>query len=364
MTYHSPYASGTVILTVGTKRGLFLISSPDRARWHVTATKLENQPSRIYYALLDARNNYRLFAADNGDFFGSFLRYSDDFGQTWHEPRQGIQFSQSSGQKLQDIWYIEPGSAANPQTLYVGADPASLWESHDGGETWATNEALLQHPERASWSQGASGTCLHSIVIDPTNAQRIWVGVSGAGSLRTVDGGQSWQVINNLASSSEQVGTGSHRLLQHPSQPGMLYQQNRQGMYKSLDGGDTWMDITSNLPSRFGFPLALDPHQPGTLYTNVVDPMHRYNIGEQFSIHRSDNDGESWQELTTGLPKGPNVRLKVLRHGICTDSLEPAGIYVGTTGGQLFASHDQGEHWQLIANYLPPIFSVSATLYV
>lgn len=363
MVSRSLYAPGTVILTVGTRRGLFLIASQDRAHWQVAATKLENQPSRIYHAVLDARNHYRLWVADNGDFFGSFLRYSDDFGQTWQEPRRGIQFSRASGQKLEDIWYIEPGRMTDPNALYVGTDPASLWESHDGGETWEANEALLHHPERATWSRGASGTCLHSIVADPTEPQRIWLGISGAGSLRSIDGGKSWQVINNLHDGSGKVGVGSHRLLQHPSQPGILYQQSRHGMYKSLDSGESWIDITGNLPSSFGFPLALDAHHPNTLYTTVVDPNHRYNIGEQFSIYRSDNAGQSWQELTTGLPKGPQVRLKVLRHAMCTDPLDPGGIYAGTTGGQLFASHDRGEHWQCIANYLPPVFSVAATLY-
>jgi photosystem II stability/assembly factor-like uncharacterized protein len=134
-------------------------------------------------------------------------------------------------------------------------------------------------------------------------------------------------------------------------------------MYKSLDGGDGWLDITGNLPSYFGFPLALDAHHPDTLYTTVVDPGHRYNMGEQFTIYRSENAGESWDALTRGLPAGPNVRLKVLRHAMCADMFDPAGIYVGTTSGQLFVSYDRGENWQLIVHYLPPIFSVSAALY-
>jgi photosystem II stability/assembly factor-like uncharacterized protein len=362
MVDNSPYTPGTIVLTVGTKRGLLLISSPERQHWRVEATKLESQPSRIYHALLDTRNHHRLFAADNGDFFGSFLRYSDDFGQTWQDPRRGIQFSSDSGQKLNDIWYIEPGRATDPQTLYVGADPASLWESHDSGETWEINEALLDLLAHSNWSRGAGGTCLHSIIADPTDPQRMWLGISGAGVLRTVDGGKSWQVINTLNDGIGRVGVGSHRLLQHPDQPDILYQQSRHGMYKSLDGGDSWIDITSNLSSSFGFPLALDVHHPGILYTTVVDPVHRYNIGEQFTIYRSDNAGASWQELTRGLPKGSHIRLKVLRHAMCSDTFDPSGIYVGTTSGQLFASYDQGEYWQCIANYLPPIFSVSATV--
>ncbi len=358
----SRYPSGSILLGAGTKRGLFLLSSRDRKQWSIEKTKLETLASRIYYAVFDPRNNYRLFVADNGDFSGSFLRYSDDFGQSWHEPKRGIQFSRESGEKLKDIWIIEPGRATEPKILYAGSDPACLWISHDRGDTWEPDAGLLNHPMRSQWVRDAGWSCLHSIIADPTNSRRMWVSISGAGNLRTDDGGENWRLINQLASEQAEVGTGSHRLIQHPMQPEVLYLQGREGVFKSLNGGENWLDIRHNLPSPFGFPLALDPHHPETLFVVVVDPNYRFNLGNQFTVYRSLNGGETWEELTQGLPTGPTVRLKVLRHALCTDTLDPCGVYVGTTSGQIFASNDRGDTWRLIADNLPPIYSVTAAI--
>lgn len=358
------YPSGTVVLTVGTKRGLFLLSSPDRVHWTVENTTLNG--GRIFYAVFDPRADYRLFAADNGDFFGCFLRYSDDFGQTWQEPRRGIQFASDSGLSLKNIWYIEPGRPQEPNVVYAGTDPACLWISTNSGETWEPNAGLLEHPTHERWEPGAGGLCLHSIVADPTNPERIWVGISAVGCLRTDDGGKSWKFANKNTRADFQpdrypeFGQCIHRLLQHPKEPNVLYQQNHCGLYKSLNAGDDWIDIHSNLSSDFGFPLALDPHHPETLYA-IVEGEGRHNISEQFTVYRTQNAGEEWEALTRGLPGGPNVRLGVLRHAMCTDKLDPCGVYVGTNTGQLFASDDRGERWQLIADYLPSIYSVSAT---
>lgn len=364
MTQHKRYPTGTILLTIGTKRGLFLLTSPDRVHWTVENTSLNG--TRVFYAILDPRADYRLFATDNGDFFGTFLRYSDDFGQSWQEPRQGIQFAPESGLSLQNIWYIEPGRPDEPGVVYVGTDPASLWISTDSGETWEPNVALLEHPTREQWGPGAGGLCLHSIVADPSNADRMWVGISSVGCLRTNDGGKSWTFANKntragfLPDPYPEFGQCIHRLLQHPTQPDVLYQQNHCGLYKSLNAGDDWIDVQSNLSSEFGFPLALDPHHPETLYA-VVEGEARNNIGDQFTVYRTQNAGAEWEALTRGLPVGANVRLGVLRHALCTDELDPCGVYVGTNTGQLFASNDRGESWQLIADYLPSIYSVSAT---
>lgn len=368
MTSHTKFSSGTVMLLVGTRRGLFLITSQDRQRWHIEAMKLETLPSRIYYAVFDPRNNYRLFVADNGDFFGSFLRYSDDFGKSWQVPRQGIQFPRDGAWQLNDIWVIEPGRPDEPEVLYAGTDPACLWVSRDAGETWELNEALLSHPDRSQWSAGFAGTSLHSIVADPTDRSRMWVAISGGGCLRTEDAGRTWLAINKKEvvtdDDTPDVGLGSHRLIQHPTQPNILYRQDRRSIFKSLNGGESWIDIRGNLPSGFGFPLALDAHNPDTLFAVVTDPQTHRNIGDQFAIYRTRTAGETWETLTEGLPGGPGVRLKVLRHALCADTLQPCGVYVGTATGQLFASNNCGDTWTLIADYLPPIFSVTATLFM
>lgn len=360
------FAPGTVLVMVGTKRGLYLLSSRDRKNWEVEATGLKGR--RIFYAMLDQRSGARMFAAENGDFFGSFVKYSDDFGESWQEPEQGIQFPEESGQKLQNIWVIEPGRDNEQGTLYAGIDPANLWVSKDNGVHWSVNEALLKHPTREHWFPGAGGLCLHTIVVDPTNANRMWIGISVVGCLRSDDGGQSWKFQNKnvradfLPDKYPEFGQCIHRFVQHTKNPDILYQQNHCGIYKSVNGGDDWIDIQHNLPSEFGFPIALDAHNPETVYVIVEDPYGRNNVGQQFTVYRTDDGGESWQSLTEGLPAGNGVSLGVLRHGMCADTLDPCGIYVGTNTGQVFASANRGDSWQLIADFLPPVFSVKATI--
>ncbi len=360
------YAKGTILLTVGTKRGLFLLSSSDRQTWDIETTTLKGQ--RVFYAILDQRKGHRMFAAENGDFFGSFVRYSDDFGQTWQTPEQGIQFSQESGEKLQNIWVIETGRPDEPGTLYAGIDPASLWVSTDNGVHWNANDGLLNHSTRKSWEPGAGGLCLHTIIADPTNPLRMWVGISAVGCMRTDDGGTTWVFANKnvragfLPETYPEFGQCIHRLVQHPTQPDTLYQQNHCGIYKSLNAGDDWIDIQNSLPSEFGFPIALDSHHPDTVFVVVEAPDGRHNVGDHFVVYRTEDGGKQWQPLTKGLPTGQGVRLGVLRHGMCADTLDPCGVYVGTNTGQIFASHDRGESWQLIADFLPSVYSINAAI--
>ncbi len=360
------YARNTILLMVGTKRGLFLLSSSDRHKWDIETTPLKGQ--RIFYAILDQRNSHRIFATNNGDFFGSFVRYSDDFGETWHTPEQGIQFSQESGEKLQNIWVIETGRPDEPGMLYAGVDPASLWISTDSGVHWSVNDGLLNHPTRKRWEPGAGGLCLHTIIADPTNPLRMWVGISAVGCMRTDDGGTTWGFANKNVRASflpekyPEFGQCIHRLVQHPTQPDTLYQQNHCGIYKSLNAGDDWIDIQNSLPSEFGFPIALDSHHPDTVFVVVEDPYGRNNVGNHFVVYRTEDGGKQWQPLTTGLPGGQGVSLGVLRHGMCADTLDPCGVYVGTNTGQIFASRDRGDSWQLIADFLPPVYSINAAL--
>jgi len=368
MTQHSAFTPGTIVLMVGTKRGLFLLTSQDRVTWHIEEPRLKGQ--RVFNAALDQRNGSRLFAAENGDFFGTFLRYSDDFGLTWQEPKRGIQFPEGGKDTLKNIWVIEPGRDSEPGVVYVGVDPASLWFSNDGGETWEINAGLAQHPTRERWEPGAGGLCLHTIVPDPTNASRMWIGISAVGCMRTDDGGQSWVFANKntragfLPDIYPEFGQCIHRFVQHPTNPEILYQQNHCGIYKSINAGNDWIDIQNNLPSEFGFPIALDVHHPDTVYTLVEDPRSRNNVGKQFTVYRTQNAGETWESLAEGLPGGPGVLLGVLRHGMCTDTQDPCGVYVGTNTGQLFASADRGDSWNLIADFLPTIYSVRAALIV
>lgn len=366
MASSTSIASGTTLLLVGTKRGLLLLTSKDRQRWDVAGPFLKGR--RIFNAALDQRAGHRLFAAENGDFFGSFLRYSDDFGETWQEPERGIQFAPDSGQKLVNIWVIEPGRPNEPGVVYAGIDPASLWISKDSGVNWELNDGLAHHPTRSRWEPGAGGLCLHTIIPDPTNAERMWIGISAVGCMRTDDGGHTWVFANKntragfLPDKYPEFGQCIHRLIQHPTSPNTLYQQNHCGIYKSLNAGDDWIDIQQDLPSEFGFPIALDAHHPDTLYVIVEDPETRNNVSRQFTVYRTEDAGETWAPLTNGLPNGNGVLMGVLRHGMCADTQDPCGIYTGTNTGQLFASRDRGDSWNLIADFLPSIYSVRAVV--
>jgi photosystem II stability/assembly factor-like uncharacterized protein len=355
------YAPGTTLLFAGTKRGLFMLSSEDRRCW--TVERQLSKGSRVFNSYYDQRSG-RLFAADNGDFFGSFLRYSDDMGETWVEPKQGIQFPEESGLKLVNIWTIVPGQ--DPDTLYAGVDPATLWVSHDRGDTWEPNEAILNHPDRERWNPGAGGLCLHTIVPDPSNSQRMWLGISAVGCLRTEDGGKSWQYMNKntragfLPDPYPEFGQCLHRMLQHPTKPDVLYQQNHCGIYKSEDAGDNWIDIQHELPSEFGFPIAIDRNEPDRLFVVVEDGWTRNNVGDQFTVYRTQNGGESWEPTTGGLPTGAGVKLGVLRHGMCSDASDPCGVYVGTNTGQIFTTVDGGDSWITVADFMPSVYSVNA----
>lgn len=363
------YASGTVVLLVGTKRGLFLFSSRDRATWTSEGQILET--SRVFNAVLDQRGGApRIFATDNGDIFGSAIKYSDDFGRSWSAPKQGIAFPTGSGRSLENVWIVEPGRADEPEVVYAGVDPASLWVSRDRGDTWELNAGLESHPTRPKWQPGLGGLCLHSIVPDHSSPGRMWVAISAVGVWRTDDDGASWAPMNagvparHMPETYPEFGQCVHRLLQHPTQPDRLYQQNHWGHFASADAGETWKDIQADLPSFFGFPIAMDRRNPDTLFVVVqTEPDRgRHNIGDQFTVYRTSDAGVSWTRLTKGLPRGPHVRLGVLRHAMCTDTLEPAGVYVGTSTGQLFASADRGDSWSLVADAMAPIYSVNAAV--
>lgn len=367
MTTNGRHPKGTTLLMLGTKRGLFLATSKDRKTWTVEETPLKG--TQVYNATLDQRNGGRMFATDNGGFFGNFLRYSDDLGQTWQEPKQGIQFSEESGRKLANLWIIEPGRPEEPHTVYAGIDPASLWVSLDGGETWDVNPALEAHPTRERWGPGAGGLCLHSIVQDYSNPDRMWIGISAVGCMRTDDGGKSWTFANKNTRADfapekyPEWGQCIHRLVQHSKRPDVLYQQNHCGVYRSDNAADDWIDIGHGLPGDFGFPMALDPHNPETVFIVVEDAWGgRRNYGDTFTVYRTHDGGESWDQLSNGLPSGPGVALGVLRHGMTTDRNDPSGVYVGTNTGQLFGSMDGGDSWQMIADFLPPICSVNAAV--
>jgi photosystem II stability/assembly factor-like uncharacterized protein len=268
------------------------------------------------------------------------------------------------------IWHVEPGRASEKGVLYAGTAPAALFRTDDDGKTWTEVKGLSKHPSRSKWTPGAGGLCLHSIQLDPKDADRMWIGISSAGIFRTDDGGKSWKIANRGITNWEgkvlkdTVGTCVHKLLLHPGKPGRLYQQNHVGVYRSDNYGDSWDRIDKGLPYEFGFGLALDHGNPDTCYVTPLEPeggMYRATSGK-FAVYRLRSNGStSWEELSNGLPSEAAF-ISVLREGMSQDTLTPCGIYVGTGTGHLYHSADAGDSWRAIATHLPPILSVSAAV--
>lgn len=352
---------GMIHLLAGTKKGLFIFSSSDRTSWTMRGPFLAGK--EVNHAVWDGRSQ-RIYATSNDAWFGSQVTWSSDFGDTWQPPEQSPAFGAETGLKLDRIWHIEPGLENDNNLIFAGVAPAALFASYDCGVTWKEFTGLSQHPTRSKWFPGAGGLCLHSIVLDRTNPKRIYVGISAAGVFRSDDGGLTWHTANKgtraefLPDKYPEFGQCVHKLLASPAKPNLLYQQNHCGVYRSDTAGEKWEEITAGLPSDFGFGLALHPRDPDTLYlTPLQGGEFRAPVKGEFAIWRSRDGGKTWAPMREGLP-GSGSYFGVYREGMANDSLNPAGIYVGTNTGKIFASRDEGDSWYLLADDLPPVFSV------
>ncbi len=380
-----------VMLFIGTRKGGLIFSSDEtRQKWQVSDLLFKGW--RVMHMRFDARDG-RLHAAVVHDVYGPSLHYSDDFGQTWEQARQAPSFERSSRsgrppatpeeaqqaitgeypssskpEKVLKVWNITPGRDSQAGVLYAGVEPAALFISHDRGETWELSPALYDHPHRPHWFPGAGGLCLHTILLDPFNPQRMYVAISAAGIYRSDDGGLTWKACNKnvradfIPDPSPEFGHCVHKAALHPSQPQVLFQQNHCGVYRSDHFADDWIDIgEGKLPSRFGFPLAVHPHEPQTLYLVLEESdEYRLSLDGHFAVWRSRDGGDTWQRLTDGLPE--RAHLVVLREAMATDTLDEAGVYVGTSTGQIFYSRESGDHWQLLSDYLPPLLSLETAV--
>ena len=331
----------------------------------------------VFHLCYDGRGQGTLFAAVNHMVWGPQIQYSHDLGQTWVSPKEPPRLAGDDLPILVNIWHIEPAREAEPQVFYAGVQPAALFKTQDGGETWQEIMGLSNHPSHDQWQPGLGGLCLHSIVIDPHLSSRMWVGISAVGVFRTTDAEASWHTMNQgvradfLPEPFPDFGQCPHKLLPHPARPEVLYQQIHCGVFRSDSAGDGWLDVTEGLPSRFGFVLGLHSQDPETVYVLLEDQVLGTDVGggqrivtdAKFRVYRSRNGGGDWEPLTKGLPQ-ENAYLHVLREGMSTDSLDPCGIYVGTTTGQLFYSRDDGDSWELLLEHLPPILSVECGLVV
>ncbi len=359
------------LLLVGTMKGAFILkSNSTRKEWDVGGPYF---PGRAIYAMAydDREGRRRLWSAVNSSFWGSYLSSSDDFGQTWTEPETyGVKFPEDTENSLKQIWQIALGNDREPNTLYCGVEPAALFRSDDAGETWSLVQGLYDHPHRPQWQPGGGGLCLHTVLPDPVNKDRMHVAISTGGVYRTDDGGQNWQVRNQGVRAQflppdqryPEFGQCVHKIVSHPSNPNRIFLQNHWGLYKSVDGGDSWQDIANGVPSDFGFAMEIDHNDANTAYIIPLESDEfRCTPEAKLRVYRTRNAGESWEPLTNGLPQ-ENAFETVLRDAMAGDKLNPTGIYFGTRNGKLYGSADGGEAWNAIMEGLPPIVCVKTAV--
>jgi len=357
-----------VHLVVGTHKGAFLFTSDlRRRRWRLQEPFFKG--TDVHYLTFDTREDATLLACVNSTWWGAGLRSSKNLGETWQEPAHDIRFEQDEDTKVERLWYVTPGRDSEPGVLYAGVDPGALFKSDDSGNSWQEVKSLRKHPSREKWFPGFGGLMVHSICLHPQNENIMHVGISAAGTFSTEDGGKTWEPRNQgvladfQAEKYPEVGQCVHHMASHPAKPDVLYQQNHCGVYRSDDAGNAWVDLCEGLPSRFGFPLAIHPHEPDTIYViPEAGAEFRCVCDNELAVYRSKDRGENWQKLSRGLP-GKHAYLNILRHAMATDSCASAGIYFGTSTGQLFFSRDAGDNWELLANLLPPIYSVSCAVF-
>ena len=357
-----PVVARQVLVFIGTRRRLFVArSDAERARWAISPPLLEGR--EVYHAFLDPRDRTTAWAATAHTVWGAHVHRSDDRGATWQVLEEAPHHADSRG--VQAVWFLAPGPAHRPDTLYAGIEPAGLFVSHDRGARWEPSP-LNAHPTTATWQPAGGSLALHSILVDPRDPDRIYCAVSAGGVYRSDDGGRTWHPKNRgvladfLPHPFPEAGQCVHKLLLHPRRPDRLYQQNHCGVYRSDDGGESWTDVSAGLPSRFGYALALDPRDPDVAYVVPEESSHmRTVVGGRLAVWRTTDAGASWHPLTRGLPQS-HAYVSILREGLAADDLEPLGLYLGTSSGHLFASRDGGESWELVAGFLPRILSVTA----
>jgi hypothetical protein len=353
-----------VVLLIGTKRGLFVAhSDARREEWRISEPRLTGR--EVYHAFIDPRDGTAWAATDHA-VWGAHVHRSADGGATWEVLDSAPHYDDERG--LKAIWFLAPGPPEQPATLYAGIEPAGLFVTHDSGASWQSVIALNDHPSNSTWQPAGGGLALGSIQHDPREARRIYCSLSAGGVYRSDDGGASWQPCNRgvraefLPDRYPAAGQCVHRLLLHPALPDRLYQQNHCGVYRSDDRGDSWTEITHGLPSEFGYALAIDPADADVAWVIPEESSHmRTTVGGRLRVYRTTDAGASWHALTGGLPQ-EHAYVSILRDAMCSDDMGPAGVYFGTSSGHLFASNDRGDSWRLVAGYLPRILSVTASL--
>jgi len=382
---------------VGTRKGAFVLTSDGkREQWEINGPHFAGW--EIYHVKGSPVDPNRIYASQTSAWFGQIIQRSDDGGKTWIQPgtppgepattpdgmpkgdsnKFAYDTSPETGKPLtthqwydgtqhpwefKRVWHLEP-SLTDANSVYAGVEDAALFRSNDAGETWQELSGLRGHGTGPKWQPGAGGMCLHSILLDPKNPQRIFIAISAAGAFRTDNGGQTWRPINQglhsefMPDPNAEIGHCVHHIAMHPSRPNTLFMQKHWDIMRSDDAGDSWREVSGNLPSDFGFPIDIHAHEPETIYVVPIksDSLH-YPPDGKLRVYRSRSGGNEWEELTKGLPQ-QDCYVNVLRDAMAVDSLDSCGIYFGTTGGQVYGSADAGNNWSAIVRDLPAVLSV------
>ncbi len=364
--------SGVRVL-VGTRKGAFVLTSDgSRKSWRIEGPHFAGW--EIYHVKGSPADPKRLYASQSSGWFGQVLQRSNDGGKTWEAAGNDFQYEGTTGThtwydgsphpwEFKRVWHIEP-SLSDPEMIYAGVEDAALFASRDGGSTWAEMPGLRTHETAPSWAPGAGGLCLHTIVIDPTNPDRVFIAISAAGVFRSEDAGKSWQPANRglrsntMPDEDAEVGHCVHRIAIHPSRPNTLFMQKHWDVMRSDDGAESWREISGNLPTDFGFVIDVNSNEPDTVYVvPITSDSHHFVSEGKLRVYRSKTGGDDWEALTNGLPQ-KDCYVNVLRDAMTVDQLDPCGVYFGTPGGQVYASADGGDSWDAIVRDLPPVLSV------
>ena len=380
----------SVRVLVGTRKGAFILTADGaRKRWKVSGPHFAGW--EIYHVKGSPVDPNRIYASQTSAWFGQIIQRSDDGGKKWNTPGsspEGLKSPDGTSKgesnkfvydgvpgthqwydgtqhpwEFKRVWHLEP-SLHDPEHVYAGVEDAALFESKDGGKSWKELSGLRKHDTGPKWQPGAGGMCLHTILLDPQDPRRIYVAISAAGTFRADDGGKTWKPINHglhseyIPDSAAEVGHCVHRMALHSSRPNTLFMQKHWDVMRTDDGGDSWREVSGNLPSDFGFPIDVHAHEPETVYVvPIKSDSEHYPPSSRLRVYRSRTGGNEWEALTKGLPQR-NCYVNVLRDAMSVDSLEPCGIYFGTTGGQVYGSADAGDNWKPIVRDLPAVLSV------
>ncbi|UJX44046.1 sialidase family protein [Xanthobacter sp. YC-JY1] len=350
-----------VLILIGTKKGAFILESdPARTSWSLRGPFCDTWPTNH---VVGDRASGRIYAGGGNEWFGPAVWQSDDLGASWTHSSRGLAHAEGEA-PVKSVWSLAPGADG---VLYAGVEPAGLFRSDDGGQSFTALDGLQKHPSRGDWGPGGAGLILHSLVLDPDDPDALWVGISAAGVFHSADGGRTWSARNRGTRADympedqryPEHGQCVHCVVKAPGLRHRLYQQNHCGMYRSDDGGVSWQSIEKGLPSSFGFPAAAHPRDAETLFLVPLngDTAGRFMPEAKAAVWRTRDGGASWQALRSGLPQ-KDAYFNVLRQAMATDTLEPAGVYFGTGSGEIYASADEGESWTRLAEHLPTISSV------